>query len=276
MKRSLLICLLLSCVTSCLWAQTDLTWIRTKEGKIVAVPKRAVFHLNLPKTIFKSYTPSDRHIIEAKLREFTPNLTAPIQFEQERPMDMMILSEAYRPFFNPYTPMLWAVSPMALDFNEISILPLNEQASFFASGQQYTWPGVGGLTRMNVGTTWQNDRVNFSVSGFGGRYYTPFNPSPMLMGGFRATAGYELTDWLGVRGWGQYVFYEGDEKRNPHMLLNPFYNHTSVGGAFEFKIQEDFRIGVGVNYEYNPFNGRMSPQLLLFPAGRIGSFQIGP
>ncbi len=276
MKRSLLICLLLFCVIG-LGAQTGLTWIRTKEGKIVAVPKRAVFNLNLPKTLYKSYTPSERHIIEAKLHEYTPDFIAPISFEQERPMDMMVLSEAYQPFFNPYTPMLWAVSPMALDFNEIAFLPLNEQAGFFAGGQQYTWLGVGGLTWINVGATWQNDdRLSFSVRGFGGRYYTPFNPSPMLMGGFYATAGYGLTDWLGVRGWGQYVFYEGDEKRNPHMLLNPFYNHTSVGGAFEFRIQDDFRVGVGVNYEYNPFNGRMRPQLLLFPAGRIGNFRIGP
>ena len=29
--------------------------------------------------------------------------------------------------------------------------------------------------------------------------------------------------------------------------MNPFYNHTNVGGAFEFKVNDSgFRVGVGV------------------------------
>lgn len=31
------------------------------------------------------------------------------------------------------------------------------------------------------------------------------------------------------------------------MLMNPFYNHTNVGGAFEFKVNDSgFRVGVGL------------------------------
>ena len=137
MKRGISLIILLLCAL-CLQAQSDLTWIRTKEGRMVAVPKRAVFDLNLPKFTYKSFTPSDRQLIEAKLREFIPDLPVQSAYEQERPMDMIISSAAYQPFFNPYTPMLRRVSPMALDFHEVSVVPISEQVAFITSGQQYT------------------------------------------------------------------------------------------------------------------------------------------
>ena len=129
MKRGISLIILLLCAL-CLQAQSDLTWIRTKEGRMVAVPKRAVFDLNLPKFTYKSFTPSDRQLIEAKLREFIPDLPVQSAYEQERPMDMIISSAAYQPFFNPYTPMLRRVSPMALDFHEVSVVPISEQVAF--------------------------------------------------------------------------------------------------------------------------------------------------
>lgn len=272
--RGIGLLILLAC-TLCLHAQSELTWIRTGEGRIVAVPKRAVFELNLPKNAYKSVTPSDMHAIEAKLREFVPDLVVPTAFDRERPMDMAISSTAYQPFFNPYTPMLRRVSPMALDFHEASIVPVNEKVSFITSGQQYTWPGIGGLTRIDTELQWNAGHLAFTGGTFAGRYFTPFNLSPQLMGGFHLMSAYELTDWMTVRGWGQYTFYDSKEQKNPHMLLNPFYNHTNVGGAFEFKVNEGgFKIGVGVNYEYNPVRGRMERQFLFYPAGKIGTFRI--
>lgn len=157
MKRGISLIILLLCAL-CLQAQSDLTWIRTKEGRMVAVPKRAVFDLNLPKFTYKSFTPSDRQLIEAKLREFIPDLPVQSAYEQERPMDMIISSAAYQPFFNPYTPMLRRVSPMALDFHEVSIIPVSEQVAFITSGQQYNTHGpasvvLPGSTRNYYGHT---------------------------------------------------------------------------------------------------------------------------
>ena len=275
MKWGISVILLLLC-TLFLQAQSNLTWIRTKEGKMVAVPKRMVFDLDLPKFVYKSFTPSNRQLIEAKLREFVPDFPVWSVYEQERPMDMTISPVAYQPFFNPYTPMLRRVSPMALDFHEVLIVPASEQVTFITSGRQYTWPGAGGLTRINVELLWRHDRFSLSGGAFGGRYFTPFNPSPQFMGGFNAMASYDVADWLTVRWWGEYTFYDQKEKRNPHMLMNPFYNHTSVGGAFEFKVNDSgFKVGVGVNYEYNPIRGRMERQFLFYPAGKIGMFHIG-
>ena len=138
MKRGISLIILLLCAFS-MQAQSDLTWIRTAEGRMVVVPKRAVFDLNLPKFAYRNFTPSDRQLIEAKLREFIPDLPTSSVFDQERPMDMIISSAAYQPFFNPYTPMLRRVSPMALDFHEVSVVPVSEQLAFITSGQQYTW-----------------------------------------------------------------------------------------------------------------------------------------
>lgn len=211
----------------------------------------AVFDLNLPKFTYKSFTPSDRQLIEAKLREFIPDLPVQSAYEQERPMDMIISSAAYQPFFNPYTPMLRRVSPMALDFHEVSIIPVSEQVAFITSGQQYTWPAsvvLPGSTRNYYGhTTGSPCREALSADAISPRSILP----PNSWAGFNAMASYDVTDWMTVRGWGQYTFYDHNERNNPHMLMNPFYNHTNVGGAFEFKVNDSgFRVGVGVNYEY--------------------------
>lgn len=272
MKRGISILILILCAF-CLHAQSEFTWTMNKEGKMIALPKRAEFNLNLPKRQYNTmYLTSERQILDAQLREFIPDMR---EYTDERPMDMQILSSAYQAFFNTYTPMLRRVSPMALDFHEVSLVPINRNLTFVVTGQQYTWPGVGGIIWINPELAWHDERWTLSGGAFAGRFFTPFNPSPQLMGGFNAMAAYDVTDWMTVRGWGQYAFYGDKEEKNPHMLMNPFYNHTNVGGAFEFKINDGFRLGLGVNYEFNPVRGKMERQILFYPGGKIGSFRIG-
>ena len=155
MKRGISLIILLLCAL-CLQAQSDLTWIRTKEGRMVAVPKRAVFDLNLPKFTYKSFTPSDRQLIEAKLREFIPDLPVQSAYEQERPMDMIISSAAYQPFFNPYTPMLRRVDVRV-------VRPLHEKAR---GGK------VGCVRRINS----KNGIGERAVAGVEGRFVMDFSP----------------------------------------------------------------------------------------------------
>lgn len=253
-------------------AQSELDFVLNREGKMTAVPKYKTFDFNIPEFSYKTYTPSIRTEIEKKLREFTPDFPATAD---ERPMDMQVLSLAYRPFFNVFTPMIRRVSPMALDFQEFDFTPISATAGILTVGEQYTWPGLGGINQISSSLVWQQDRWTLTGGAFAGRYYTPFNSSPDFMGGFNATVSYEATDWLTLRGWGQYTFYEKGERNNPHMLLNPYFNHTSVGGAFEFKVNDNVGIGVGVNYEYNPWNRRMDPQILFYPAFRNKNIRIG-
>lgn len=252
-------------------AQTDLVLTMNKEGKIVAIPRKEHYELNIPQWSYKSYTPSSSRDIESKLREFVPDIPAT---PDERPMDMQVQSAAYRPYFDVFTPMLRRVSPMALDFNETSVIPIGDNLYFLTNGRQYTWPGAGGLTEIAPSLVWKTGRFTFNAGAFGGKFYTPFNVSPALMGGVNAQVKYDATDRIALRAWGQYAVY-GDEDKNPHMLLNPFYNHTSVGGAVEFKFNENFGIGVGVNYEYNPIRRKMEPQYLIYPIFRSRNIRIG-
>lgn len=279
MKRGISLLLMLLCVL-CLNAQTEFTWTQNGKGKIIALPKRATFGLNMPKFDYgKFYTPSNRINIEEQLRKFKPDFRDHTDFrysQDDRPMDMEVLSTAYKPFFNIYAPMIREISPMAFDFHEVSLVPVTPNLTFVTSGRQYTWPGLGGITRLNTELMWQSGKWTLTGGAFGGRFFTPFNPSPQFMGGFNAMAAYDISDWLTVKGWGQYAFYSKYEERNPHMLMNPFYNHTSVGGAFEIKVNDSgFKVGVGVNYEYNPIRGKMEPQFMLFPGGKIGRISIG-
>lgn len=208
-----------------------------------------------------------------KLKEFVPHIR-PVRTD-ERPMDMQVSSAAYQPFFNVFTPMIRQVSPMALDFNEVSIVPISDDFLFLVNGRQYTWPGAGGLTTVDGELIWQKERWTLSGGAFAGKYFTPFNPSPQLTGGFNASVRYDATDRLALKAWGSYAFYGKEEKYNPHLLMNPFYNHTQVGGAFEFKVNENFGIGMGVNFEYNPVRRKMTPQYLIAPLFHSKNIHIG-
>ena len=253
-------------------AQSTMDFVLNREGKVTAVPKFKQFDFNIPEFSYKTYTPSIRTELEKKLREFTPDFPP---LADERPMDMQIQSLAYRPFFNVFTPMIRRVSPMALDFQEFAFTPISETTGVLTVGEQFTWPGVGGLTRISSSMVWQQGRLTLTGGAFAGRYFTPFNYSPDFMGGVNATISIETTDWLTIKGWGQYALYQKGERMNPHMLLNPYYNHSSVGGAFEFKVTEGFRFGVGINYEYNPWSRKMDPQFLVYPAFNNKNIRIG-
>lgn len=270
MKRGVLFVMAWLCATG-VQAQSEFSFILNKEGKIVAIPKYKKYELNIPKFSYKTYIPSGTRDIDIKLRQFTPSLAADMG---ERPMDMQISSEAYRPFYNVFTPMLREVSPMALDFNETYVKPLNENFDFLANGTQYTWPGAGGLVTMSTVLSWHSGNWRAYGGAFGGKFYTPFNPQPQMFGGFNSQLEFQATDWLKIKGWGQYAFY-GKESENPHMLMNPYYRHTQVGGALEFKVTEDFGVGMGVNYEYNPVKRKMEPQYLIYPVIRNGRFKLG-
>ncbi|KEJ85067.1 hypothetical protein HMPREF1002_04779 [Porphyromonas sp. 31_2] len=43
----------------------------------------------------------------------------------------------------------------------------------------------------------------------------------------------------------------------------------------EFKITDNFWMGAGVNYEYNPVRRKMEPQFLVYPVFKSGRFKIG-
>ena len=110
--------------------------------------------------------------------------------------------------------------------------------------------------------------------GIGGRFFSPFNPSPGITAGANVQVEYQPTDWLKLKGWGQYAYY-ADEYNNPHMLSNPFLYHTQVGGSMEFKVTDNFWMGAGINYEYNPVRRKMEPQFLVYPVFKSGRFKIG-
>lgn len=246
-------------------AQSLFELVEGAEGKIIVVPRQARFNFQfeIPEATYRSYTPASTYTLDNKIRQFEPEYQ-PASVD-ELPMDMHVLSGAYRPFYNIYSPMLRSLSPMAFDFRETSFVPLNEQFTFSVTGEQYTWPALGGITNLSPALTWQSG--NFSVAGhaFGGRHFTPFNNSPGYNMGIGLSAGYKLNEHVSFKSWGQYAHYFGQEKFNPYVLMTPFYNRTNVGGAVELMINENVGVGAGVQYEYNPMQRKMKPQYLLYP-----------
>jgi hypothetical protein len=245
-----------------LYAQSDFTFMLNKEGKLIALPKRVHFDFNIPQAAYKSYTPATTRMIDEVLKNYAPVTNPKLD---ERPIDMQTSSQAYEPLYHPHAHMLRRVSPTAFDFHEVEYFPLNENFTFVVSGRQQTWPGLGGQTTVNTALNWQSGSWQIDGSGFAGRYFTPFNPSPEFVSGANIHTSFQATDWLKLNAWGQYAGYNSTERRNPHMLMSPFFYHNSFGTAVEFKLNENFGMGAGVQYDFNPMNRKWERQVLLFP-----------
>ncbi len=271
MKRGMIYMICLFCAMQVM-AQSGFDLILNNEGKIIAFPKIREYNIVVPDFDFYTFTPSSSIKLDTKLLEFKSDYQ--ITSFNERPMDMQVLSGAYRPFFNPFTPMLRKVNPMALDFNETAITPLSENWFFLINGRKYSWPGAGGLTTINPAMVWNKDKWTITGSGFASHFSTPFNLSPDYTIGANLHVRYDVHERVALRAWGQYAHYFENESNNPHLMMNPFFYHTGVGGAMEFKINENFGVGMGVNYEYNQRRRRMEPQYLIYPVFNTGKFQI--
>lgn len=278
MKHFLFICLCLLGLGAT--AQTShrpqLRFVLDQEGKLKAVPVlQTAYDIQIPEISYKLYTPENisLKLINIEQQTFKP---AELPAMSERPMDMNILSEAYRPFFNVYTPMLRRVSPMALDFDEYAAYPVGVNSGLILNGRQFTWPGSGGTTTLEAAFAWTNERLTLTAGAFGGRYYTPYSIAPGFIGGINASARYEVNDWMALRGWGQYA-YSDNNGVDPFLQLNPMLNQTNLGGAVEFKLGDEVGFGIGINYQYNHFNNRMERQYLFYPAigGRNSRIKIG-
>lgn len=256
--------LLISCLSVILYihAQNNYTYTVNKEGKIVVLPQKPDIDLSFPAYNYNSYTPPTKTAIENQLN----NIVVPgAPRVADLPFSMQILSVAYRPYFNPFISMIYRSNPFALNFREVNNLPLNENLTLRTIGVKDLWVGMGGITRLNPSMVWSNGRLSISGGTFVTSYSTPFNISPEYMGGFNAHISYELSELIGLDAWGKYAIYDSDERKNPHMLMSPFYDHTNVGGAVRFNINEKFAIGAGLQYEYNPVVKRWDRQFLLFP-----------
>lgn len=262
---SLLICLF--CIGQA-YAQSRSEFFLTGEGKLFYLPVIKQYHLTLPPLEFNQYTLE----YKTEVRSLNFEVDAiPSYTVMDRPMDRQILSAAYSPFFDIYAPMIQRVSPMAFDFNEIEVTPLTDQFAVVTNGWQYTWPGAGGLTMFSSGMAWKSGKMTLTGSGFAGRSYTPFNLSPNHLVGANVTVRYDINDRLAARAWTQYThFFEG-ETNNPHLKMNPFFNHTGVGGAMEYKFNDNFGVGMGIDYRHNNRNGRLEPQYMLYPVFKTKS-----
>lgn len=264
-------------------AQSTLKFIVDKEGKLFAIPSETTYEIKVPEATYKSYTSvseQNRRLQEKyaeAYREFTSFSRVEFIFadysylhDVDRPANMNVLSDAYRPFFNPYTPMLWQINPMALDYDEWLVKPIGPNTAFLVNGVQETWPALGGINIASMAVSHRAGSFTVTTGGFAGRYYTPYTPNPSYWGGVNISAKYEINDWMAMRAWGSYAFF-GDNKADPFMVANPWMNRTNVGGSMEFKVSDDFGFGIGVNYQHNHFNNRMEPLFLFYPFGSAGS-----
>ena len=276
---------------SCFSLKADglLRFVMDHNGKLYAIPTEKKYEWKIPQEVYKSYIPisEQNRLLGQKYMEFYQRYSEEITNEahsvallnlpeSDRPANMHTLSEAYRPFFHPYTAMLRRMNPMALDYDELYIHPMSENSLFWANGIQESWPGLGGINVIQTSFTQTFGKVSISAGGFGGRYYTPYTDSPSLWGGLNIMTHYQMNDWMALKAWGSYAFY-GKNSADPFMNLNPMLNRTNVGGALEIKVTDNFKLGFGINYQYDQMNHRMNRQFLFSPFGTRGrnSFHMG-
>ncbi len=271
MKKVYLICLLLT-VTGLSFAQLPFRVFTDQEGKAHIFPRFKSMDFTMPGISYTNlYYTQKTPDLEMTWPE--NSYTKPLAFA-DRPMDMQILSGAYRPFFNAYTPMLIRTNPFAFDFFEAYQYKINNHTAFTVTGLQSTWPGSGRIHTVSTGIAWNQDRLSLWGGGFAGRYATPFDLSPGVMGGFYAGASYQATEWLKLNAWGEYTIYDKAGKENMFLYSDLFHKKTSVGGSMEFKVSDSFGFGIGMQHNYNPIHQKWERQQLIYPVIHSKKFGI--
>ena len=233
------------------------------QDDLFLLPRKINYELIFPKRDYSEFIPTSDKTYQPTLN--LPKPVLDLTPKTDLPANRQILSEAYSPLFDPFTPMHMRMSPMALDFDEYKVYPMGQGVSFVLHGTQQTFPGAGGHTFIQPSLRWKNEKFEVSGGAFAGRFQTPLYPHSDMMGGVNVQMGYQITDWMNIRTWGQYAAYDKQNTMNPFVIMNPMMNHTQVGGAMEFKITDDFGIGVGVNYEFNPMKRRLVPKRFVYP-----------
>lgn len=276
MKRLFL--LLFICLTGLpgMYAQSSFRMIMGEEGKLYFIPRArpSAQTLEVPEFSFSVenlYIPTA--IPRSDLQSFNPAETQSLPVT-ELPMNMQVLSSAYKPFFNIYAPLYIRTNPMAFDYFEGYGYHLNPNVSFQVSGFQGTWPGNGSLNTVSGGVAWQNEKIGFWGGGFAGRYATPYEISPGVMAGVQGGVNFQATEWLKLKTWGQYTFYDEKGKDNMFLYLNHQMPQIAVGGAMEFKVNENFGFGIGIQRNYNPMRGKWENNQMFYPTYRNGNKSI--
>ncbi|GHV51145.1 hypothetical protein FACS1894181_12600 [Bacteroidia bacterium] len=271
MKKYLIVTGILLAVLG-MTAQQEYYFTLGKDGKAIAIPKFKKFDFNIPEYAYKLHLPANSKQVDWRATELSGSWEPSLG---ELPADVQVLSAAYRPFFNPFTPMMMRVSPFALDFSEVSILEVNEKLALVTTGRHTTWPLLGRQTDIRSMLFWQHQRLTIGGGLFVGRYTTPFSLAPESMGGANLMMRFELTDKFALRAWGDYTMYSKDPKRNPYVSDSPLYNYTGFGGALEYMFNENFGVGGGVDYQFNYRKGRLEPRPVLYPIFKSGGVRIG-
>lgn len=244
-------------------AQSELRMSLNKEGKLIAVPTFKPKEMNIPAYSFHfAFSETDRPDLEMRFQEFIPHDKWQIE---ERPMDIQVLSSAYAPFFDIYAPMKRKMYPMAFDFSETTVTPLNENVAVRIHGQKVTWPSLGGMTTINPMLVWNSNNWTISGGVFGGHFYSPMQLSPNTLVGANARVSFQATDWLKVNAWGQYTDMGESQQQNPFVTNIPLYNHTNIGGSMEFKLNDQLGVGLGVQQEFNVMKRKWETYPIFYP-----------
>ncbi|MDR0537308.1 MAG: hypothetical protein LBH04_04575 [Tannerellaceae bacterium] len=269
MKRALLLIFLITGAIN-LCAQQDFTVFFDRSGKAIAIPKANKYDFNIPEYSLGKYAKLESSsVIDSGAGDDALNPVATL------PVNVQILSSAYRPYFNPFMPLMKKSLPTAFDFREISVMQLNEKIALVTVGERETWPFLAGQTSFDAMLAWQHERLSIAGGAFISKFYTPFNLSPALSGGVNLDLKYELGNRVALRGWGKYTLYEGNERMNPYLYSLPIYNYSGVGAAVEYMFSESFGMGGGVEYQFNYHKGRMEPRPVIYPVFKIGKVSIG-
>jgi hypothetical protein len=273
MKVHTIICITLLTVLSCsLKAQQQFNVMFDKDGKAFIIPSSRKYTIEASEPLssscadYKSNPPP---------QPFIDGSNAQQSQLASLPSNINVLSSAYAPFFNPYTQMFARVSPFALDFNETNAVMIYDNLAAIIQGRKTTWPLLSGQTDISSSIVWRNNRLTVAGGVFAGNYYTPLNLSPALMGGISLDARYEMSDKFALRGWGQYAVHGANGANNPWIYNNAWMNHTGAGGAIEYMVNDNFGIGGGVEYRFNPMKGKLEPHPVVYPVFKHGSFSIG-
>ncbi len=150
------------------------------------------------------------------------------------------------------------------NYNNYKLYPLTDHTALLLNNRHQVYMGLGAVSNLSGSLLIQpNERWEISLTGSGARTvdFTGLRNNFTLGGSTR----FALTDRIGINAFGTYVVNQSNSLNYALPVLSPMAPQHTYGGTIDFRITEHWGVEAGVQYQFNPFNGKWERQYILSP-----------
>ena len=149
-----------------------------------------------------------------------------------------------------------------LNYSNKETHKLSSNFAFSFYNKQMTYPILNNYNTVGTSIRWSPfNNLSIEGGGFLSKQYGHILFSRHITYGYNWILNYDITNRLQFSIFGQYII---NSNNDPFMNLNKEVPRTSMGAALQYKANENTKIGVGVEYQYNQFDRKWESDSKVF------------